>query len=210
MTATMTAETDFVHRYVPARAQGLAPLLLLHGTGGNEDDLLPLAEAIAPQRAVLSPRGKVLEGGMPRFFRRFAEGVFDEEDVIRRAHELADFVMAFGARHRLMNPVAVGFSNGANIAAAMLLLRPEVLSGAVLLRAMTPLRKTASTADLTAKPVLMLSGAMDPIIPAPDAGNLASQMKARGAVVRHETLTASHGLVRQDMILAQDFLANLA
>src|SRR6187397_432273 len=133
----------FEHRFVPARPDGAGrpPLLLLHGTGGDESDLLPLGEALAPGAAVLSPRGNVLENGMPRFFRRLAEGVFDEEDVIRRAHELADFVGAAAARHGFdpKRVIAVGYSNGANIAAAILLLRPGALAGAVLFRAMVPL-----------------------------------------------------------------------
>jgi phospholipase/carboxylesterase len=112
---------------------------MLHGTGGDETDLLPLGRALAPGRALLSPRGKILENGMPRFFRRLAEGVFDEPDVITRAHELADFIGEAGKAYKLAKPVAVGFSNGANIAAAILLLRPEALSGAILLRAMVPL-----------------------------------------------------------------------
>ena len=119
----------FEHRFVPARPDGAGrpPLLLLHGTGGDENDLLPLGEALAPGAPLLSPRGKVLETGMPRFFRRLAEGVFDVRDVEARAHELADFVLAARDAYSLAQPVAVGFSNGANIAAALLLLRPEIL-----------------------------------------------------------------------------------
>ena len=122
-----------------ARPRGLS--LLLHGTGGDENDMIPLGRDLDPTAALLSPRGNVLENGMPRFFRRLAEGIFDEEDVIRRAHELADFVGAAAARYEFdpKHVTAVGYSNGANIAAAILLLRPEVLAGAVLFRAMVPL-----------------------------------------------------------------------
>ena len=104
------AELSFIHRFKPATEPGRPPLLLLHGTGGNEDDLLPLGNMIAPGSALLSPRGKVLEGGMPRFFRRLQEGVFDEEDVRRRAQELADFIEQAREAYGLSAPVAVGFS----------------------------------------------------------------------------------------------------
>ncbi|NGX98370.1 MAG: alpha/beta hydrolase, partial [Candidatus Afipia apatlaquensis] len=124
---------DFIHRFEPGDRLEAPPLLLLHGTGGDENDLLPLGKTISPGSALLSPRGKVLEHGMPRFFRRLAEGVFDEDDVRRRADELADFVEAARARYGIAAPVALGYSNGANIAAAMLLLRPDVLAGAILL-----------------------------------------------------------------------------
>ena len=133
------ADLSFIHRFEPAQSAGRPPLLLLHGTGGDENDLLPLGRMISPGSALLSPRGKVLEGGMPRFFRRLAEGVFDEADVRRRANELADFIAEAREAYGLAAPVAVGFSNGANIAAAVLTLRPEALAGAVLLRAMVPL-----------------------------------------------------------------------
>ena len=159
------------------------PILLLHGTGGNEDDLLPLGRLIAPGSALLSPRGKVLERGMPRFFRRLAEGVLDEEDVRFRAGELADFVAEARQIYQLATPIAVGFSNGANVAAAMLMLRPATLGGAVLLRAMAPLREPPK-ADLTGKPVLLLSGRSDPIIPAELAGRLAAELTAAGAALR--------------------------
>ncbi|MBX9989448.1 alpha/beta hydrolase [Phreatobacter oligotrophus] len=201
-----TTATDFIHRFVPGTAAGAAPLLLLHGTGGDETDLLPLGQMIAPGAALLSPRGKVLENGMPRFFRRLAEGVFDHEDVVRRAHELADFAAAAGERHGFGKPIAVGFSNGANIAAAILQLRPEALAGAVLIRAMVPL-PAPPAADLAGKPVLILSGAMDPIIPEANAAELARQLSAAGAAVTHEVLPAGHQLTQCDITLARDFVA---
>src|SRR5215207_10191892 len=135
---TIITELSHRHRFVPAAVSGKPPILLLHGTGGNENDLLPFGHAVAPGSALLSPRGKVTEAGMPRFFRRPKEGIFDEEDVRRRANELADFVEQSRDSYGLNAPIAVGFSNGANIAAAVLQLRPEVLTGAVLLRAMVP------------------------------------------------------------------------
>lgn len=200
----MTQDLSFIHRFDPSTSAA-APLLLLHGTGGNEDDLLPLGKALAPDRALLSPRGKVLENGMPRFFRRLAEGVFDEQDVIKGAHELADFIVEAGKAYRLAKPIAVGFSNGANIAAAILLLRPEALSGAILLRAMVPLAKPPQ-ADLAQKPVLIISGASDPIIPASNANQLATMLKNAHADVQHVNLPTGHNLTQNDVTLATKWL----
>ncbi len=206
---TTATTLSFTHRFEPATATGRPPLLLLHGTGGDENDLLPLGRAVAPGSALVSPRGKVLEHGMPRFFRRLAEGVFDEADVVKQANALADFVAEAREAYGLAAPVAVGFSNGANIAAAVLLLRPEALAGAVLIRAMVPLAKPPK-ADLAAKPVLILSGSSDPIIPAENAGRLARQLTEAGAVVTHETLPTGHGLIQADVTLAGRFLAGLS
>jgi phospholipase/carboxylesterase len=189
---------SFTHRFEPATAPGRPPILLLHGTGGDEADLIPLGQIVAPGAALLSPRGKVLENGMPRFFRRFAEGVFDEADVTARANELADFVSEARKSYGIEAPVALGFSNGANIAAAILMLRPEVLAGAALLRAMVPL-STPPAVDLTAKRVLILSGAMDPIVPAENAAQLASWLQGAGANVQHRSLPAGHGLSQADV-----------
>lgn len=198
--------TDFIHRFEPGTDPAATPLLLLHGTGGDEEDLIPLGRAVAPGAALLSPRGKVSEGGMPRFFRRLSEGVFDEADVVRRAHELADFIAAARQTYGIAAPVAFGFSNGANIAAAVLMLRPEVLSGAVLMRAMVPLA-AAPAGTLPGTPVLLLSGAMDPIVPAANAARLAAQLEARGARVAHQVLPAGHGLVQADIAAARQFVA---
>jgi phospholipase/carboxylesterase len=196
---------SFTHRFEPASAPGRPPLLLLHGTGGDENDLLPLGRMVAPGSALLSPRGKVLEGGMPRFFRRLAEGVFDETDVRARALELAEFVAEARVAYGLEAPLALGFSNGANIAAALLWLRPETLAGAVLIRAMVPL-STAPEGDLRGKPVLILSGAMDPIVPADNAARLARQLTAAGASVTHEGFPAGHALSQADVTLAREWL----
>ncbi len=138
---------------------------------------------------------------MPRFFRRLAEGVFDEADVRRRADDLAAFVVEARAAYGLAAPVAVGFSNGANIAAALLLRQPETLAGAVLLRPMRPLAESVP-ADLAGRPVLMLSGIADPVVPAANAGALADRLRASGARVTHEALPAGHGLTQADMELA--------
>jgi phospholipase/carboxylesterase len=200
--------TDFIHRFEPARDAGSPPLLLLHGTGGDETDLLGLGQMIAPGSALLSPRGRVLEHGMPRFFRRLAEGVFDEDDVRRRAAELGDFVAEARQRYGIAAPVAVGFSNGANIAAALLLLQPEVLSGAVLLRAMVPL-SDPPRANLGGKPVLLLSGKADPIVPASNSAKLAALLTEAGARVDHKVLPAGHQLSQADVTLARGWIGGV-
>lgn len=205
MTDAMKGEIDgFAYRFEPG---GVAapPLLLLHGTGGDENDLVPLGRELAPGRALLSPRGRVLEAGMPRFFRRLAEGVFDEADLTAQAAALAGFVAAARQRHGLAAPVALGFSNGANIAAALLLLHPGLLAGAALLRAMPPLRQPPSP-DLAGTPVLLLSGSHDPIVPAAGSAALAATLSAAGARVAHHNLPAGHGLTRMDLALTQKWL----
>jgi phospholipase/carboxylesterase len=205
----MSATTlNFHHRLEPGTNPGRPPILLLHGTGGDENDLLPFGRTIAPGSALLSVRGKVLEQGMPRFFRRLAEGVFDEDDVRRRANELADFVADARRAYQLSRPIAAGFSNGANIAAAVLLLRPETFAGAVLLRAMTPLGAPPAV-DLTGIPVLIISGQMDPIVPAANAANLAATLSKAGAVVQALTVAAAHGLSHRDVTLTRDWIAQL-
>jgi phospholipase/carboxylesterase len=203
-----STELSFIHRFTPAAEPGRPPLLLLHGTGGNEDDLLPLGRLVAPGSALLSPRGKVLESGMPRFFRRLAEGVFDEDDLHRRSNELADFIAEAQESYKLVAPIAVGFSNGANIAAAILQLRPEALAGAALLRAMVPLQNPP-TVVLTGKPVLILSGASDPIVPLDNARRLASLLTGAGATVQHRTLPAGHVLTQADLAFTKGWIDQL-
>ncbi len=201
----MTTEfLGFKHRFEPGANAG-RPLLLLHGTGGDETDLLPLGRLVAPEAGLLSPRGAVLENGLLRFFRRLAEGVFDEQDVIRRAHDLADFVQEARETYGLAAPIALGFSNGANIAAAVLQLRPGALAGAVLLRAMVPLQ-SAPKADLNGTPVLILSGALDPIVPDDNAAQLAAMLGQAGAVVDHRTLPTGHNLSQADLTLTKAWL----
>ncbi|WP_315805254.1 alpha/beta hydrolase [Bradyrhizobium sp. SZCCHNS3002] len=204
----MTATLSFTHRFQPASAAGAAPLLLLHGTGGDENDLLPLGATLSPGAALLSPRGQVLEHGMPRFFRRLAEGIFDEDDVRRRARELGAFVGEARRHYGIGAPVAVGYSNGANIAAALLLLQPEALAGAVLFRAMVPLSQPPAV-KLTRQPVLMLSGLADPIVPASNSAKLCTELTEAGADVTHTTLPAGHQLSQADIALARDWIAGL-
>jgi phospholipase/carboxylesterase len=176
---------DRPHVFLPAAGEPAGPpLLLLHGTGGDEHDLLPLRDHLSPGAAALSVRGTVLENGMPRFFRRLREGVFDEDDLRQRADELADFVEQASDRYGIAarSLVAVGFSNGANIASALLLRRPAVLAGAVLFAAMVPFAEPPA-ADLAGVPVIISNGDRDPMIPAAMTEQLAGQLRDRGAAV---------------------------
>jgi phospholipase/carboxylesterase len=204
----MQAESDklgFVHRFVPAETAGRTPLLLLHGTGGSESDLIPLGVQLSPGAALLSPRGKISEHGAARFFRRRAEGVFDVEDLNVRTNELADFVEGAREAYGLQKPIAVGFSNGANIGWSLLFNRPAAISGAILMRAMLPF-DLPSHPDLKNIPVLMLSGASDPIVPAETRDRLAQALKTAGADLQYEILPAGHQLTRQDLALADEWL----
>jgi phospholipase/carboxylesterase len=196
---------SFVHRFVPARDGGSgATLLLLHGTGGNENDLLPLAEELAPGAAVLSPRGKVLEHGMPRYFRRLAEGVFDHEDLVFRTHELAEFVE--GAEEEYgVDPsrlVAVGYSNGANIASSLMLLHPGLLKAAVLFRAMVPFEPEEAeigASDLSGTSVHISAGRYDQMIPQENTARLAEILGDAGAAVDLRWRDLGHGLAREEI-----------
>ena len=200
----MAFDTSFIHVFKQGDA-AKRPLLLLHGTGGSESDLLDLANSVAPGRTLLSPRGRVLENGMPRFFRRLAEGVFDEVDLKARAAELVDFISGAKAAYNISAPIALGFSNGANIAAALLFLHPGVLSGAILLRAMAPL-KDMPVVDLKQAPVLLVSGSQDPMIPLAQAKRLANSLVESQARLIHKTLLTGHGLTQQDLGYMTQFL----
>lgn len=201
-------DLGFIHRFVPAERGGLPPLLLLHGSGGDENDLIQLGAQLLPAAALLSPRGKVLENGMPRFFRRLAEGVFDLDDLKARTGELADFIVAARHAYDLPAPVAIGFSNGANIAASLLLTRPGVLRGALLLRATLPFEPQPVPA-LNATPVLLLSGAADPMVRPAARDRLAAVLRDAGAAVTYETVAAGHNLTPQDLALAARWLEQL-
>lgn len=178
----------FVHRYMPplagATLAGSTTLLLLHGTGGNEEDLLPLGQALLPGAGMLSPRGKVLERGAPRFFRRIAEGVLDQADLAIRTEELATFIEAAARSYQLDRDgiVAVGFSNGANIAASLVLRRPGLVRGAILLSPMTPFEPDPLP-DLTGTSVFIGAGRSDTIIPPAQAERLGEILSRAGAKV---------------------------
>jgi phospholipase/carboxylesterase len=200
--------TDFIHEFV-AGSSGRT-LLLLHGTGGSEHDLIPLGREIDPNAALLSPRGKILENGMPRFFRRLAEGVFDVEDLKQRTNELADFVAAAVQHYKLAadSLVAVGYSNGANIAASMLLLRPEILHAAILFRAMVPLEPEALP-DLSPVRVWIGAGNQDPIIPTSETQRLVDLLRRAGADVTVRFFNAGHGLANSEVKAARRWLEDL-
>ena len=201
----MRPQPDFIHEFVPGNSP--RTLLLLHGTGGNERDLIELGRELDPYASLLSPRGKVLENGMPRFFRRLAEGVFDLEDLKHRANELADFVASAAERYELdtKNIVAVGYSNGANIAASILLLRPEILRGAVLFRAMVPL-VPENLPDLSSVLVWIGAGDQDPIVRASETKRLAELLRRAGADVTIRFAKAGHGLTNDDLEAARHWL----
>lgn len=198
------------HRFVPADEDSGQPvLLLLHGTGGTEEDLLEVGAMLYPGAPLLSPRGQVLENGMPRFFRRRAEGVFDMEDLVHRTHELAEFVREAAERYSFAGRrvVAVGYSNGANIAATLLLLRPEVLAGAVLLRAMLPMQP-AELPALEGVRVLLANGKHDPIVPTEHVDKLAMMLREAGADVSLRWSNGGHQLDSAELQESAGWLRN--
>ncbi len=199
----------FEHRFVPG-SSGLT-LLLLHGTGGDEDSLLELGAALLPAASMLSPRGKVPENGMNRFFRRVREGVFDVADVRFRANELADFLDA-ASRQYGFSPsrvVAAGYSNGANVAAAMLLERPSSLAAAVLFHAMVPFTPEAPR-SLAGKPVMITAGLQDRLIPAAESERLATLLAGYGAEVELHWEPGGHGLAPTEVKAAHRWLSGLS
>jgi phospholipase/carboxylesterase len=205
----MRPQPDFLHEFVHGNSD--RTLLLLHGTGGNERDLIPLGRELDPDASLLSPRGKILENGMPRFFRRLAEGVFDLEDLKTRTNELADFVAAAVRHYKLAadHVVGVGYSNGANIAASMLLLRPEIMRATILFRAMVPLVPDKMP-DLSSVHIWIGAGDQDPIVPASETKRLAELLRRAGADVTIRFAEAAHGLTNDDLEAAHDWLGSLA
>ncbi len=196
-------EPNFIHRFIPSTSGNTVTLLLLHGTGGNENDLIPLAREVSQSAAILSPRGKVVENGMARFFRRFAEGVFDIEDLKLRTHELARFVKSASRSYNFdsRSVLALGYSNGANIAASLLLLHPEVLVGAILLRPMVPFILKGSP-RLENERVLILAGSEDRIIPSQQSEKLRELLSNAGAAVELRWVEGGHQLQKEDVTLA--------
>jgi predicted esterase len=201
-------DLGFVHKFVKPSAGSSLTLLLLHGTGGSEDDLLHLGRELSPGGALLSPRGRVLENGMPRFFRRFAEGDFDIQDMTEQTHALASFVggasKAYGFRPD--GVVAVGYSNGANIAGSTLILHPETLAGAVLIRPMVPFMPE-TLPDLSGKPILILAGARDALVPKEESEKLAELLRRSGADVTLRWADATHSITGGEVAAARAWLS---
>ncbi|HJP82882.1 MAG TPA: alpha/beta hydrolase [Fimbriimonadaceae bacterium] len=198
----------FIHRFEPGVEGETRTLLLLHGTGGDENDLIPLGQTVLPGAAILSPRGRVFEGDFPRFFRRFAEGVFDLENLYAETAALAEFVVEAAGRYAfdLRRIVALGFSNGANMAHSLMMRHPNVVQDAVLIRAMTTLPELQPT-GLEGKRVFLSSGKVDPMMPVDDVEFLANQLRSGGADVTHHWVDAGHNLTRAELGTIHDWLA---
>jgi phospholipase/carboxylesterase len=200
----------FIHRYIAAADASRPPLLLLHGTGADENDLIPLGEMLSPGSALLSPRGKVLEDGtMLRFFRRTEDGVWDIADFKARVVELAGFVERARAIYNLAPPIILGFSNGANIGWGLMRYDPSLIAGALLMRASLPF-DPRPLPDLTGFPVLLLSGKDDPLVPADRPPYFAALLGEAGADVTLELLPAGHALTQQDLVFAHAWLERFA
>ena len=199
---------DFVHRFLPATDASKPTLLVLHGTGGDENDLIPLARMVSADSAILSPRGKVLEQGMPRFFRRLAEGVFDLDDLHARTEELAQFIAVAAGRYKFdpARVVALGYSNGANIASSVMLSHPGVLAGGMLFRPMVPF-EPKFTPMLRNTRVLLSAGRQDPIVPQPNTTRLSELLQQSGADVTLNWFDTGHGLVPREMETAARWFA---
>ncbi|HVX42188.1 MAG TPA: alpha/beta hydrolase [Gemmatimonadaceae bacterium] len=203
----ISALRNHVHRYVPPKNGDTRTLLVLHGTGGNENDLLPLAQLLAPDAGVLSPRGRVLEHGAPRFFRRLAEGVFDLDDLRLRTENLVAFVEAAASKYEFdaSNVIAVGLSNGANIASSVLLSSPATLASAVLFRPMVPF-EPKDPVPLAAKRVFISAGEQDPMVSPAHPEHLAELLRVCGADVTLVWQPGGHGLTRADIDAAHAWL----
>lgn len=205
----MSADLGFIHVYIPASdPDNRATVLLLHGTGGDEESLVPVAEGILPGAAILSPRGKVLENGMPRFFRRFSEGVFDLEDLRLRTAELAEFIIEASGVYGFdrKNLIAAGYSNGANIAAGILLTYPGVIPRAVLFHPMVPFVPD-QLPELSDTDILITAGTNDPIVSPEGTENLVNLLRESGARVEIFWHDNGHSLTREEINAAKTFLA---
>jgi phospholipase/carboxylesterase len=204
----MGQSLSFIHEFVPGSTK--RTLLLLHGTGGNEHDLIPLGRGIDPEANLISPRGKVLENGMPRFFRRFAEGIFDVEDLKKRTSELADFVTE-AARYYGFDPgkiAGLGYSNGANIGASLLLLRPGILRAAILFRPMVPLVPDALP-DLAGVQILVAAGNQDPFVPVSETERLVALLRSAGADLTVCRSDAGHRFTHDEVETAKRWVKQL-
>jgi predicted esterase len=204
----MTDDIGFIHRFIPADDKVSAEtLVVLHGTGGDENDLIGIGQVIAPGAAILSPRGNVLENGAPRFFKRLAEGVFDPKEVRSRAEELASFIRAAISKYGL-NPeriFAMGYSNGANVASTVMLIDPELLRGAILFRPMFVIEAVGHS-DLSGKGVFISAGRMDPIVPTKSVVRLVGLFEASHAEVALKWQQAGHNLLPSEVREAADWL----
>lgn len=200
-------DLEFAHRFESATVQGAPFVLLLHGTGGDENSLIPFGRAMAPGAALLSPRGQVMEQSMARFFRRHADGDFDQADLEKRTAELAKFVRRASETYGIPQGklVAAGFSNGANMAASLLLRFPEILAGAILMRGMVPFVPEKSV-NLARRPVLILSGEEDPIVATDEVAELADILREANAEVTLNWETAGHTLSQGDVLMAFDWM----
>jgi phospholipase/carboxylesterase len=198
----------FTYRFEPG--EGDRTLLLLHGTGADENQLIPLGRRLDPRANLLSPRGRVQEDGMARYFRRFAEGVLDIEDLKARTHELAGFVAAARAEHGFdtSNVVGIGYSNGANIASSLLLQHPQVLRAAALLRPMFPYEPDEGP-QLGAVKVFIASGRADPLIDASDPERLADLLKRHGAEVELAWSDEGHPLSDDEVRATSDWMRSI-
>src|SRR4051794_29305959 len=200
-------DPGFIHKFVSGSAGNSPVLLLLHGTGGDEKDLIPLGRDLLPGAAILSLRGKVLENGMPRFFRRLAEGVFDLQDLKRRTEELARFIELARTEYALQanRIVAAAYSNGANIAASLILRYPRYVSGAVLFRAMVPFTPEV-VPELGSMKIFLGAGERDPIVPGENTRRLAALFQSGGAEVFVHWHAGGHELGQDDLDAAKAWI----
>ncbi len=216
---------DFKHRFIPSSLQQTNTdniqkqiakdnrseswtLLLLHGTGGNEDDLIPFGQMLSPSASLLSPRGKILENGMPRFFKRLSEGVFDMDDLKFRTKELANFIKESSIAYNfdLNKMIVVGFSNGANIAASLLLSNPEIINDAILFRAMVPFTPE-SPPNLSGKEILLSAGVFDPIVSKNQTESLLNILQKSNAIVTLKWQQSGHNLTENDILVSKEWLS---